>query len=520
MKKTGTAAVKKQIQPPERRRKEIVFTRSSGTYGLYGYQAASTATAEGRSYPAASGQRHELYDRIKLINQSRAFMRDNAIYSGMIKRAVSYIVGNGFTLQVKTDDPKLNSEIEAMWKQEHRKPEITQLLTGPRTDRMICREIMTAGDILILLTNQDSKIQLIEAEQFAGRTPATREGILKDKYGRAKKFFVCPYNANGFIKTENPAEYEPENVLFLTNPERPSSTRGVPPCQASFPMLHRINDVCDSEAIAWQLLARLAVSITQKEGAQQNYLNSKADPNLSTAETEGKLATRVTELGYALIFRGEIGEEINGVERNIPGKNFAESLRMFLRLLGLPIGLPLELILLDWTQSNYSQSRAVLEQAYQMFLDYQQMLEDFYYRPLVKWRTEQKIKNKQLEENDYDFNFDFIKPTFPWIDQLKEVQAYGAKVDRGFATHTQVCKSLNTDRDEVVSQRVKEITDAIAKAKQIEKDTGEKVPWQILAGMETPGQRKAVLDTSDEPPAKTGKQKDENNGGGGDTQND
>ena len=262
-------------------------------------------------------------------------------------------------------------------------------------------------------------------------------------------------------------------------------------------MLHRINDVCDSEAIAWQLLARLAVSITNANAPEEAHTMSREDPNKSGDELEGDLATRLTELDYALMFHGEPGEEVKGIERNIPGKTFGDSLRMFLRMLGLPLGMPLELILLDWTKSNYSQSRAVLQQAYQMFQFWQAKMKDFFYTPLLLWRLEAWQESKLIGRRN-KVKFDWIMQTFPWIDQLKEAQAYSTQVERGFITHGQVCKSLNTDRAEVMEIREREVREAIAIAQKIEKDTKQKVPWQIFAGLKATPDKQTLAKTATE----------------------
>jgi len=275
-----------------------------------------------------------------------------------------------------------------------------------------------------------------------------------------------------------------------TNPERPSQVRGVPACQASFPMLHRINDICDSEAIAWQLLSRLAISVTREQGPELAYTESKDDPNVP-ADAEGQVSDRLVELAYAIIYHASPGEKIEGIERNIPGMNFSESLRMFLRLLGLPVGLPLELILLDWTKSNYSQTRGVMIQAYDNFIGWQKKIEDFYYRPLFEWKFEQ-WKKDNLIAGGARFNVNWIKKEFPWIDQLKEATAYATQTERGFTTLTRVCKSLNADRSEILEQREKEIYEAVEISKRIEDKTGQKVPWQIFAGLK-PESDKATL---------------------------
>lgn len=483
-------------KPKIRRSRKHSFTIDGykGFYTSLGYRSARIATSEGRSYMLYPGSAHDERDRKRLIGQSRDFMRDNAIYKGMIERMVNYIVGNGFQLQLRGASDSTISKVEGLWKDWFRKPEIRNLLSGTMVSRMILRELIVAGDVAILKTDK-GLIQIFESEQIDGDKPWYPNGIKKDSFGRPVGFQLNPWK-NYSIDKKNGRKIDAQDVLFITNPERPSQIRGIPACQSSFAMLHRINDVCDSEAIAWQLLSRLAISIIRQQGPEQTYTESREDPNKTASELEGDLATRLTELDYALIFHGNQGEEVKGIERNIPGMNFTESLRMFLRLLGLPIGLPLELILLDWTQSNYSQSRAVLEQAYENFLFWQQQLEDFFYRPLFEWKLSQwqsqQDNGKSLVGQRNKIVVELIKPTFPWIDQLKEAQACATKVERGFTTHSQICKSLNTDRDEVINRRENEVRDAIKRAKKIEDELGEKVPWQIFAGMK-PSQDKAML---------------------------
>lgn len=468
-----------------------------GYYSALGYRSATVAAREGRSSTAASGEAHEQFHRLKLINQSREFFRDNPIYKGMIERSTGYIVGNGFSLQSKTGDANLNSLIEKKWKQYWKRPEIKNIISGRECERMVCRETYVAGDTGIIKI-KNGKIQIIEAEQICGETGNGQKTIKTDSMGTPTGFWVGGYNSNGGIDKRTIKFLLPDVFLFVTNPERPSSLRSVPPCQASFPMLHRINDVCDSEAIAWQLLARLAVSVTRQKGKEFGYLESETDTEKQDAN---ELTQRIQELDYALIFHGEQGDEIKGIERNVPGKNFSESLIMFLRLLGLPLGLPLEIILLDWTKSNYSQSRAVLEQAFVSFVNQQLKISDFKMSPTYEWWLRRQISSGEIKFGDqfYEtiFDHDWIKPMFPWIDQLKEAQAWGEKLDRGLTLHQKALKSLGVDREDEMNERQKEIIDAINRAKQIEKETGIIVPWQIFAGLKAEGQKPIATENTE-----------------------
>ncbi len=462
----------------------VDFVRQRGSYTAFGYNSATVAAKDGRAPTAGSGDCQQEWDRERLVLQARDFQRNNGIFSGMIDRASAYVVGNGFCLQARAKDDEWNSKAEALWKQFWLLPEIRGIQSGEDVEQLVCSELMTCGDVAVIKTNQ-GLLQVIESEQIKGRGQNV-DGIRKDHYGRPVKFSVCPYTKAGAPDVAAAVQVDPEDLLFITRPTRPSSTRAVPPCQAVFPMLHRINDVCDSEAVAWQMLSRVSLSVTRQNAGLNALAESTPDDTLTAETAEGRAAVRVTELDYALIFHGEPGDEVKGVDRNIPGKDFSASLNMFFRLLGLPLGLPLEVILLDWTKSNYSQSRAVLEQAYVTFRRWQAKLQRFFHAPVYRWFVDMMIREKQLSDREDKYAHEWIKPSFPWIDQLKEAQAYAAKLDRSFCTHAEVLKSLDRDRKEVVDARDAEVRDAIARAKKIKEDTGVDVPWQPFAGLAVP----------------------------------
>jgi len=494
-------SVTTQAQSNGHSRSGVQTPNKQGCYSATGYHSVTVSRREGRMSPQSAGFQSLEYDRATLVNQSRKFMRDNGIYYGMLERAVNYIVGNGFSLQVLSKNKKNAAKIEALWKNYWKSPEVKGIQTGERVERMIIREMFVAGDTGLIKV-KNGLVQHIEAEQIAGKGQKLKNGIETTSVGKPTKYWVSPYNPSGYVQAGKAKPYEPKEFIFVTDPDRPSSIRTVPPCQSVFAMLHRINDVCDSEAIAWQLLARLAVSVTRENANSLAFDESSAD----TTATDDELAMRVQELDYALVFHGEPGDKIESIKHDLPGSNFPSSINMFLRLLGLPLGLPLEIILLDWTKSNYSQSRAVLEQTFKTFTSWQSLLEtalnEIFDWKIRSWQASGLIKGKQSPDFD---RHEWIKPSFPWLDQLKEVQAWGSKVDRSYATHGQVCKSLGFEREDIVNIREREVRDAIERSQKIEKDTKVVVPWQTFAGLEPT----ETVNTQSDTPGNTAKNKED-----------
>lgn len=462
------------------------------SYTALGYRAARVMRAQpGATARGGSADSHIRTDLSALRAQSQEFDRDNSIYRGVLSRAVDNILGDGFTLQARTDNRRLNEKIEkTLWPRFAASPEVRGLLDWSQLERVVLRSVLVDGDIGAVLTNE-GLVQLVESEQITtgwggSRANNTEQGVELDPVGRPVAYHVAEYDAQGgSVRSTRSRRIPAEWFIFLASLDRPSQTRGVPPCTACFPMLHRIDDVCNSEAAAWQLLSRMAVAYSVERPADMamSMTTAREDENTDDA------ASRYTVLDDAMLFFGKTGESVKGIDRNLPGANFPASVTMFLRLLGLPLGMPLELILLDWSKTNYSSARAALEQAFRMFKCWQKLLRRCFHAKVYRWLIASWSATGDLSESEASrediFAHEWICPSFPWIDQLKEAQAWGARIDRGLTTYGEAAKSLDRDRGELVEARKIEVLEAIAAADEINaQHPAAKVDWRMFAGLE------------------------------------
>lgn len=464
-----------------------------GEYTALGFRAAQVERESGRPQPSGgSADFHARYDRDLLVRQSQQFDRDNGIYQGVLNRGIDNILGSGFSLQARTLSPRANAAIESAWKEYTWRPEVRGLMSWWQTERTTLRRLMVDGDVGAILTDR-GLIQPVVSERIrSGKSEVggnrIEQGVELDPLGAPLAFHVGNYNRAGFIGGQS-RRYPAESFIFIANLTCFTQTRGLPALLTNFPMFHRVNDICDSEAVAWQLLSRLALTVLKKDGAKVAHQLSD-DPATASSASAKDLATRIQDFDYGMIFHGEPGEEIKGIDRNIPGPNFTASITMFLRLLGLPLGLPLELILLDWSRTNYSSARAALEQAFRMFTCWQRLLIERWHRPIYLWKLRQWIAEGRVPNRADITEHEWITPSFPWIDQLKEAQAWGERIDRGLTTLGEACKALNRDRGEWLVARKREVEEAIEVADELNaKYPGANVSWHMFAGMgDKPGQ--------------------------------
>ena len=451
---------------------------AAGAYGPLGYMGGSfgvTTTLRqvdnlGAGW-AQSGEAFQQYERSTLLSYARHFARNNSVCLGIIKRAANYVVGTGFSVQARTPDPAWNKQAEALWKGWAKSPDISGARTLLDLQIALCRELLQTGECWVLKTNT-GRVQVLEAEQIAGGTLADN-GIVRDAAGFITDIKVRTWNDKG--QANPPIVVPVKSVAFSIDTDRPSCERGVPPLQSIFPMLHRLNDILDSEALSWQMLARMAVAITSD--AEQNP-DSRIDGDIGD---DWNPLDQIVEGDYATIFRGRPGDEIKAIDRNLPGKDFPQSVRMMLRLCGVPLGMPLEFILLDWTGGNYTQGRAVMEQAYAQFQTWQAHLKKVM-SSIYLWKIENWMRLGMLPRVDYWAAHEQFTPSWPWLDQLKEIQAATESVESGLATHSEVLARVNKDREEFIQRQKLETIEAIKVAQEVEAATGVKVDWKAFAG--------------------------------------
>jgi len=462
-----------------------------------GYHAATEIRRSPGSVPrGGSGDYHLRLDRETIIKQSRAYDRDNALFQGLHRVAIDNILGSGFVLQATTANTSVNKRLEKLWKEDFCKhPEIRGLFKWHQVEKHLLSGIMVAGDIgAVKLKSRDpsidGRLQLVEAEQIdAGRTQPTQKGnriqggIETDRYGRIVKIYTKDFDAKSGRVKGKARGFKPVDFILAAYRRRPSQTRGIPALVASFPDINRLDDILTSEAASWQILSRLAFKRKQIDAEGFARDTSKEDDN-TTVDTH-TLAQRFHDVGMALIVNCQPGEDIEAVKHDIPAPTLNQSVQVFVRMLGLPLGLPLELALLDWSDMNYSSARASLEQAFLNFLCWQILLADDAETPVYEWQVRRWVRKGKVPNRPDILRHAWIAPQFPWLDQLKEAQAWGLKLDRGLSTHGEALKSLNRDRGDWLETREREISEAMAIADRLNEGRESPEPdlWKHFCGL-------------------------------------
>jgi len=481
------AAPKKKVRPPAPRKAET----QKGEYDLFGHKVTELANEQGVGSTPSTGDRESRYERSTLVNLMRQMMDENIFVSSMAERLCTNLIGaNGFTLQARTDSARTNQLIEKeIWPEFTSKPEYRDMFSWIECQFGVCQDMAFVGDIgAIKLRN--GQLQMTESEWI--NTPnqeqmremnglKVEQGVAMTRAGKLRGFWVTPPDKFGMPSPANAKYIRSKDFIYVNAPvQRFSRTRPLPPFIQCMSSVWRLDDILDSEAYAWELLSKHAI-IVNKNNAEEDAWEL-SDERYDTTRNDVPITDRYTEFDGGNVFWGDRGETVSGVARNLPGKDFPASIRAFIQMFSMRLGLPLEILLLDWSKTNFSSGKAALSQATTMIRRYQAHLIDKFHKRVYEWVIRQAILDGRLKESRDIFNHEWFPPVMPWINPKEEAEGYGIMVDRGIVNYSDVLKMNSKDIDTENDNRESIIRAAIDRAAKIKKDTGESIPWQMFAG--------------------------------------
>lgn len=343
-----------------------------------------------------------------IMETARDLFRNHCLIGQGIRRLVANILRGGFTLDVKTGDDELNKELSARWYEWACNPDLCDRageLDFHGMEKMVLQSVVVDGDVLALPTRDDS-LQLVEAHRL--RTPAATKrnvvhGVMLDDYRRRLEYWVTkedidPMSALRLVSdvTRYPARYADEltgrqerAVLHLYMPDRISQTRGL---TALVPVVDTAG-MGDDLAFATLVKAQMSACVTifRELSSGQHVPPVLGGSDLpTTTDTRPDGTTRQLagwQPGMELF--GFPGETLKGFSPNVPNAEFFEHMKLILSIVAVNLDLPLAVLMLDPSETNFSGWRGAMDQARQRFQDIQSWLISGFHSPVYRWKVRQ-----------------------------------------------------------------------------------------------------------------------------------
>jgi len=516
------------------------------------YDAAKTSRFHrdrpGVSTYGTTGDYHVRYesDYLKAMELVRDIMRNDPVVPQAIRRVVDNVVQGGYTLDPQTGDTALDADLAARWQDwadDERQCDIGHRFNWHQFERLALQQTLVDGDCFFL-PHKSGALQAVEAHRC--RTPddavwqinaesksrAVVHGVLIDSVRRPLQYWftkdeIQPWDM--FSHSRDARKYNARDgqgnrqVFHVYRPDRFSMTRGIT-------ILAPVTDAVGMHAdIQFAMLVQRQIvscfGIIRERQAGFNPAMSEPPP-LGERETDtltdGETA-HIEGIAPGMILEGMPGEVLRSLDVNIPNPEFFDHARMILQFIATNLGIPVEVLLLDPRETNFSGWRGAIDQARMGFRELQSWLVSRLHRPTYRWRLrwliadDPAMRRAAARLGDRFFAHRFNLPAWAYIEPAKDAQADLVRVSNGLISQRRRCSERGYAWEDVSAEIVNDNAAHIERAYEKAAELTKKYPdlqldWRELAAMPGGGAPAPSLDTGaddDKPVDQGGKNADD-----------
>jgi len=299
-------------------------------------------------------------------------------------------------------------------------------------------------------------IELLESERLTSpigvRTPdkKIKHGIKPGRRGEPQTYFIRKANSmTEYLTVPARDKSGRPKILHVFPTRRPGQMRGIPYFAPVLTYFQDLASYLEAEIVAARVAACLSVFISK-------------DQQFGITGRESSTDSTIQELSPGLIARLGMGESINVVDPKRPGDSFAPFVESMLRLIGVALGLPYELLVKDFSKTNYSSARASLLEGRRMFKTWRGWMATKFCHPIWQLVIEEAYLRGEFDAPDfYKYFHEYTRAAWigggwGWVDPVKEVEASRKAIDYGLSTLAKEVAAQGDDWEETLDQLARE----------------------------------------------------------------
>jgi lambda family phage portal protein len=470
------------------------------------------------------------------IEQARDMDRNDAVIGILADRRVDNIVQSGFKLDPKTGDKGLDTEIWNRWMEYSTNPDLCDIAgecTWAEIERYCARAESIDGDIVVTGT-QEGSFQVIESHsiQTKSKVDDTFLGVTTNKYGKRLQYHIIEeLDKFGTKGDSTPIDVRDENgrrqVFHIYNPKRVLQTRGVTQIAPVFSYAGMLEDINFAKLVQQQVVSCFA--IFRKHGMNPQLPIKKGGYGESSTETSPAGTRQIEGVSPGMEIIGAPGEELQGFSPNVPNSEYFQQVKLILQVLGVNFGLPLCLVLMDGSETNFSGWRGAVDEARKGFVADQLNLVRRLHKPAYEWWLAREVDQDATFKKLFDkpktkmFGHNWNLPTWSYIEPVADAEGDATQLRNSLTSPRRMHSARGNDWEEIAEESIEDNFYAINMAAEKAAEFNEKNPtsppltWRDLISLPMPeGQTLALQDptvvanqesTKDgtsEPPAKAG----------------
>lgn len=430
-----------------------------------------------------------LPDLPTLRERSRELCRNDSTASSIVLSFVDNVVGTGIRAQssVTAESLGVSEEqavqirraIERAWNRWVPHADIARRFNFYDLQSMVMRSILVNGESIVIPVMQErvsspyaTALELVEPDRLEypgeydnpnGRTNR-RSGVELGRNGNPVAYWIrVSHPGDGIYERQSDRRHrriralDPEGfpqIYHLMNNTRPGQTRGEPMLS---PALQAFKDLASFKE---------AVLVRERVSACFSMFIQKDDPYTTAVNRadEQNNAQRIQEIEPGMVSYLAPGESVTFGN---PGSQSTAGYDAFvtqnLRDIGAAIGLPLELVSRDFSQTNYSSARAAILEARRVFNRWQRYVINHLCQPTFEKVIEEAYLRGEIPIQDFDSvrheitQAHWVPPAYGWVDPLKEVQASALAIETGISSLAVEASAQGRDWEEINQQRIREV---------------------------------------------------------------
>lgn len=413
---------------------------------------------------------------ISLREQARALDQNHDIVIGILDKLEERVIGSkGIHVEPQPLDINGNvheglaEQIRQKWAEWSVSPDVTGNFTRPLLERMLLRTWLRDGEVFVQLvkgkvvglthaTDIAFSLEALEPEFIPMDSDTNEQGLLQGIYLNTWR---KPIGYQVFL--DNPQELRKnnligktkfisaENMLHLALRKRLHQLRGVSLFHGVITRLADLKDYEESERVAARIAAALTMYI--KKGDAASY----AEDNVSNEN-------RLFELAPGAVIDDLLpGEDLGLINSNRPNTGLENFRNGQLRATAAGTRSSYSSIARDYN-GTYSAQRQELVESFEGYAVLQDCFVASISRPIYReWLKMAIACNVIVIPSDINnkslFNAIYSGPVMPWIDPIKEANAWAVRIRGGLATESQAIRASGYNPSEVKRRRIVEVNE-------------------------------------------------------------
>lgn len=436
------------------------------------------------------------------MEQARDMDRNDSLIGTLADRRVDNIVQSGFTFEPSTGDKKLDTDLWYAWEDFSNDPDqcdISGELIWKDIERHACRSSSIDGDIVVVGTTEGS-FQMLEGHliKTVSKVPGVFLGVKADEYGKREQYHIVEEtDVFGTTRQREPIDVRDANgvrqLFHVYDPKRIYQTRGVTQLAACFEISGMLEDINFAKLVQQQMVSMWA--IIHKYPVRTDGKPPTTDGigyGDSEVEQSSRGSRRTEGISPGMEYFSEDGEEIEGFSPNIPNSEYFDQVKLILQIMGVNFGLPLCLVLMDGSETNFSGWRGAVDEARKGFLADQQNLVRRLHRPAYVWwlnhrlQTDKALRTALKNDKINLFGHVWHAPTWSYIEPVADALGDAELIKNALTSprrlHAARSKDWETVAEEIVDDNIFAINAAAKKAEEFNQKNpnSPKLTWRDL----------------------------------------